>query len=88
MRMDILRDVKGGFKKTSVLTKIDALNALLFMAESGDTAPDKIRAELEKVRTIELEREKGGFFGGRGFAEEDTLEYITRLEERIEDMLR
>ena len=88
MRTDLLREVKGGFKKVSVLTKIDALNALLSMAESGDTLPDMIRAEFEKVRNIELEREKGGFFGGRGFAEEDTLEYIAKLEEQIEDKLR
>ena len=88
MRMDILKEEKGGYNKVSVLTKTDALNALLYMAESGDVAPDKIRAELEKVSAMELKREKGGFFGVRGFSVEDTDAYLAKLEAQIEEKLR
>jgi hypothetical protein len=88
MRTDILRSVKGGYTKTSVLTKIDALNALRFMAEDGKVAPDKIRAELDRVSAIELVHEKAGFFGRYGFDTEDTDAYIAKLEAEIEEKLR
>lgn len=47
MRYEVLRSAKGGYNKTDVLTKLDALNALLMMAEEGIDS-SKILPELEK----------------------------------------
>ena len=82
MRSDILRSEKGGYNKTDVLTKIDALNALLMMAEEGVDS-SKIMPELEKVRQRPISREKDGFFGTIGFSAEDTDNYIADLEGQI-----
>ena len=82
MRSDILRSEKGGYNKTDVLTKIDALNALLMMAEEGVDS-SKILPELEKVRQRPISREKDGFFGTIGFSAEDTDNYIADLEGQI-----
>ena len=86
MRNDILRQVKGGYNMTSVLTKLDAYNALLMMAEEG-VSSSKITPELEKVRNLPLDRVKGGFFGKLGFSAEDTDKYIDDLERKISDAL-
>lgn len=88
MGAGVLKSEKGGYSKTSVLTKIDALNALLYMTENENIAPEKICAELEKVMALELKREKSGFFGSYGFSVEDTDEYIAKLEAQIEEKLR
>ncbi|MBR4510249.1 MAG: hypothetical protein K6A79_05820 [Ruminococcus sp.] len=88
MGAGVLKSEKGGYSKTSVLTKIDALNALLYMTENENIAHEKIRAELEKVMALELKREKSGFFGAYGFSVEDTDEYIAKLEAQIEEKLR
>lgn len=82
MRSDVLRSEKGGYNKTDVLTKIDALNALLMMAEEGVDS-SKIMPELEKVRQRPISREKDGFFGTIGFSAEDTDNYIADLEGQI-----
>ena len=82
MRSEVLRSEKGGYNKTDVLTKIDALNALLMMAEEGVDS-SKILPELEKVRQRPMRKEKGGFFGTIGFAAEDTDNYIADLEEKL-----
>ena len=82
MRSDILRSEKGGYNKTDVLTKIDALSALLMMAEEGVDS-SKIMPELEKVRQRPISREKDGFFGTIGFSAEDTDNYIADLEGQI-----
>jgi len=86
MRNDILRIEKGGYSKTAVLTKIDALNALLMAADSAD--PNMIRPQLDKVNAIKLTREKGGLFGKQGFSVEDTDAYIAKLEEQLMEKLR
>ena len=82
MRSDVLRSEKGGYNKTDVLTKIDALSALLMMAEEGVDS-SKILPELEKVRQRPISREKDGFFGTIGFSAEDTDNYIADLEGQI-----
>ena len=82
MRSEVLRSEKGGYNKTDVLTKIDALNALLMMAEEGVDS-SKILPELEKVRQRPIRKEKDGFFGTIGFAVEDTDNYIADLEGQI-----
>ena len=82
MRSEVLRSEKGGYNKTDVLTKIDALNALLMMAEEGVDS-SKIMPELEKVRQRPISREKDGFFGTIGFSAEDTDNYIADLEGQI-----
>ena len=82
MRSEVLRSEKGGYNKTDVLTKIDALNALLMMAEEGMDS-SKILPELEKVRQRPIRKEKGGFFGTIGFYVEDTDNYIADLEGQI-----
>ncbi|WP_164168512.1 hypothetical protein [Ruminococcus flavefaciens] len=82
MRSDVLRSEKGGYNKTDVLTKIDALSALLMMAEEGVDS-SKIMPELEKVRQRPISREKDGFFGTIGFSAEDTDNYIADLEGQI-----
>jgi len=82
MRSEILRSEKGGYNKTDVLTKLDALNALLMMAEEGVDS-SKIMPELEKVRQRPISREKDGFFGTIGFSAEDTDNYIADLEGQI-----
>lgn len=86
MRNDILRIEKGGYSKTAVLTKIDALNALLMAADSAD--PNVIRPQLDKVNAIKLTREKGGLFGKQGFSVEDTDACIAKLEEQLMEKLR
>ena len=86
MRMDILRSEKGGYSKTAVLTKIDALNALLIAADSAD--PNVIRPQLDKVNAITLTREKGGLFGKQGFSVEDTDDYIAKLEQQLMEKMR
>lgn len=87
MRMDILRSEKGGYSKTAVLTKIDALNALLMAAADG-ADPNVIRPQLDKVNAITLTREKGGLFGKQGFSVEDTDDYIAKLEQQLMEKLR
>ena len=82
MRSEVLRSEKGGYNKTDVLTKIDALSALLMMAEEGVDS-SKIMPELEKVRQRPISREKDGFFGTIGFSAEDTDNYIADLEGQI-----
>jgi hypothetical protein len=82
MRSEVLRSEKGGYNKTDVLTKIDALNALLMMAEEGVDS-SKILPELEKVRQRPMRKEKSGFFGTIGFSAEDTDNYIADLEGQI-----
>ncbi|HNZ97956.1 hypothetical protein [Ruminococcus sp.] len=82
MRSEVLRSEKGGYNKTDVLTKIDALSALLMMAEEGMDS-SKIMPELEKVRQRPIRKEKDGFFGKTGFAVEDTDNYIADLEGQI-----
>ena len=47
MRPEVLRSKKGGYNKTDVLTKIDALSALLMMAEEGVDS-SKILPESEE----------------------------------------
>ena len=82
MRSEVLRSEKGGYNKTDVLTKIDALSALLMMAEEGMDS-SRILPELEKVRQRPISREKDGFFGTIGFSVEDTDNYIADLEGQI-----
>lgn len=82
MRSEVLRSEKGGYNKTDVLTKIDALSALLMMAEEGVDS-SKIMPELEKVRQRPIRKEKDGFFGKMGFSAEDTDNYIADLEGQI-----
>ena len=82
MRSEGLRSEKGGYNKTDVLTKIDALSALLMMAEEGMDS-SRILPELEKVRQRPISREKDGFFGTIGFYVEDTDNYIADLEGQI-----
>lgn len=86
MRSEVLRSEKGGYNKTDVLTKIDALNALLMMAEEGVDS-SKILPELEKVRQRPIRKEKGGFFGTIGFSAEDTDNYIADLEAKLMNAL-
>ena len=86
MRSDVLRSEKGSYNKTDVLTKIDALNALLMMAEEGVDS-SKILPELEKVRQRPIRKEKGGFFGTIGFSAEDTDNYIADLEAKLMNAL-
>ena len=86
MRSEVLRSEKGGYNKTDVLTKIDALNALLMMAEEGVDS-SKILPELEKVRQRPISREKDGFFGTIGFSAEDTDNYIADLEAKLMNAL-
>lgn len=86
MRSEVLRSEKGGYNKTDVLTKIDALNALLMMAEEG-VASSKILPELEKVRQRPMRKEKSGFFGTIGFSAEDTDNYIADLEAKLMNAL-
>ena len=86
MRSEVLRSEKGGYNKTDVLTKIDALNALLMMAEEGVDS-SKILPELEKVRQRPMRKEKGGFFGTIGFSAEDTDNYIADLEAKLMNAL-
>ena len=87
MRPTVLKSEKGGYNKIAVLTKIDVYNALLMMAESGQTDRDKLLSELERARAIELPREKSGFFGASGFSVEDTDAYIAKLEDEIDKKL-
>ncbi|MCR4639759.1 hypothetical protein [Ruminococcus sp.] len=87
MRYDVLKNVKGGYNKTDVLTKLDALNALLMMAEQGIDS-SKILPELDRVRQLPLRQEKGGFFGKIGFSAEDTDAYIADLEKSITKALK
>lgn len=86
MRSEVLRSEKGGYNKTAVLTKIDALNALLMMAEEGVDS-SKILPELEKVRQRPMRKEKSGFFGTIGFSAEDTDNYIADLEAKLMNAL-
>lgn len=86
MRSEVLRSEKGGYNKTDVLTKLDALNALLMMAEEG-VASSKILPELEKVRQRPMRKEKSGFFGTIGFSAEDTDNYIADLEAKLMNAL-
>ncbi|MBR6995655.1 MAG: hypothetical protein IKH96_06500 [Ruminococcus sp.] len=86
MRSEVLRSEKGGYNKTDVLTKIDALNALLMMAEEGVDS-SKILPELEKVRQRPMRKEKGGFFGTIGFSAEDTDKYTAALEAKLMNAL-
>ena len=86
MRSEVLRSEKGGYNKTDVLTKIDALNALLMMAEEGVDS-SKIPPELEKVRQRPMRKEKSGFFGTIGFSAEDTDNYIADLEAKLMNAL-
>lgn len=87
MEAIILKSEKGGYNKNSVLTKIDAYNVLLLMAENGQLERDKLIAEFENAEKMELKREKSGFFGKSGFSVEDTDAYIARLEAEIKSML-
>jgi len=82
MRPEVLRSQKGGYNKNDVLTKIDALSALLMMAEEGVDS-SRILPELEKVRQLLIRKEKDGFFGKMGFSVEDTDNYIADLEGQI-----
>ena len=86
MRSEVLRSEKGGYNKTDVLTKIDALSALLMMAEEGVDS-SKILPELEKVRQRPMRKEKSGFFGTIGFSAEDTDNYIADLEAKLMNAL-
>lgn len=87
MRLEVFRSVKGGYNKTAVLTKLDALNALIMVAQSGSADKNKILAELDKVEALEMKREKGGFFGKAGFAVENVDAYIEQLEEELRKIL-
>ncbi|PWJ13444.1 hypothetical protein [Ruminococcus flavefaciens] len=86
MRSEVLRSEKGGYNKTDVLTKLDALNALLMMAEEGVDS-SKILPELEKIRQRPMRKEKSGFFGTIGFSAEDTDNYIADLEAKLMNAL-
>lgn len=83
MGMEVLKSVKGGYNKAAVLAKLDAYNAILFMAEDGSASPETLSAELEKAGALELTREKSGFFGKYGFSVEDTDAYLADLMAKI-----
>lgn len=88
MRMDILKSVKGGYTKTSVLTKIDLYNALLMMAEEGQIDRSVLLSQFESARAHELENEKGGFFGNYGFDTEAADSFLADLENKILSALK
>ena len=87
MSFEVLREKKGGYSKRDVLTKLDALNNLMLCLEDG-MPREKALAELEKIKQIEMHKEKGGFFGSYGFDTGDTDDYIADLLSRIEEKLR
>ncbi len=87
MGAEVLRSEKGGYIKEDVLAKLDSLNALLFAVESG-MPRDKAISELEKINSVELRREKAGFFGKFGFSAADTDPYISELLKKITDALK
>lgn len=88
MRTDILKSVKGGYTKVSVLTKIDAYNAILMMAEEGQIDRSVLLSQFESARAYKLENEKGGFFGKYGFDTEAADAYLADLENKILSALK
>ena len=87
MSFEVLRSKKGGYVKSDVLAKLDALNAVIFGLENG-MPREQALAELRKTEQTELRKEKGGFFGASGFDTEDTDAYIADLIAKIDDLIR
>lgn len=87
-----LKSEKGGYNKAAVLAKINTYTVALMMLESmpadmEQADRDKLIAEVEKAKQMELPREKSGFFGGSGFSVEDTDNYLATLEDQIKQKL-
>lgn len=83
-----LKNEKGGYKKAAVLAKVNTYTVVLTMLENmppdmTQADRDKLAAEFEKAKSMELPREKSGFFGGSGFSVEDTDNYLSTLEAEI-----
>ncbi|MBO4492944.1 MAG: hypothetical protein J5724_01005 [Ruminococcus sp.] len=87
MGFEVLRSVKGGYSKGSVIAKLDALNGLLLAVEEG-MPREKALSELERIKQSAIRTEKGGFFGAFGFSVEDTDAYISDLVEMIEKKIQ
>ena len=83
MEFKVLKEEKGGYKKTDVLAKVEAYTVLLMRVQAGQADRVSALAELEAIRNIEIKREKSGFFGSMGFSVKDTEEYMATLEEEI-----
>ncbi|MBO7473294.1 MAG: hypothetical protein J6U00_04705 [Ruminococcus sp.] len=87
MGFEVLRTVKGGYSKASVIAKLDALNGLLLAVTEG-MPREKALSELDRIKQTTLHTEKGGFFGTFGFSVEDTDTYISDLVNMIEKKIQ
>ena len=83
-----LKEEKGGYSRTDVLSKLDAYNALLFQLDEMKLSDSAVNAELERIRSMPL-RKAGGFlcFKGSGFSVSDTDKYIEDLENTIREKI-
>ncbi|MBO4524005.1 hypothetical protein [Ruminococcus sp.] len=86
MSFEVLRSKKGGYVKSDVIAKLDALNAVLLGLENG-MPREQALAELKKTEQIEIRKEKRGFFGASGFDTEDTETYLADLIAKIEKLI-
>lgn len=77
MENTILRTSFWGYKKEDVLTRIDALNVLIFALEDNSISKADAEKEIEKIISMEMHT------AFQGFNKDDTDKYLTELISRI-----
>lgn len=82
------KTVKGGYNQADVLTKTEAYFLLIISAQNGEADRSVLLAELEKVQSMEIRREKTGFFGKNGFDSETVDAYMADMEKRLSELLK
>ena len=87
-RLTSLNLEKGGYNKTDALTKLDTLHAVLMIAESGNASREQLIEALKNAESVELRREKGGFFGKYGFSVSETDACIAEVTAKIKEKIR
>lgn len=79
MNKDILKTAFKGLNKATVLTNVDAIEALFLAVKSGATDKNTALAEAEHIVNEPIKSQIGGY------AEEDVRAYFAKIRDAIRD---